>query len=295
MRRYFSGYVVVVCVMGSLIGGMGLSAAADHANAALLVETTQLVQRLDAANVRIVDVRSKEAYDAGHIPNAVHLGADDIIDAQSHISGELLPVPRLATMLGERGIGKDTEVMLYDAKGGFLAARVFWMLEYFGHRTVRVLNGGFPKWTREGRAVTTAVPTVARTHFPITLIPRRYASADWVRDRARDAEVVVIDVRPGKMYQAGHIPWAKNIPWKANLTKQSTLKDAETLLKHFASHGVTKDKNVVVHCQAGKAAAHSYFTLRLLGYPRVRSYDRSWAEWGNADELPKAIGAGSKG
>ena len=80
---------------------------------------------------------------------------------------------------------------------------------------------------------------------------------------------------------------AKSIPWKRNLAEDGTLKSAAQLKTHFAALGVTPDKNIAVHCQNGKAAAHSYFTLRLLGYPRVRSYDRSWAEWGAADDLPK--------
>lgn len=126
----------------------------------------------------------------------------------------------------------------------------------------------------------------------VNLTPRRYASADWLLERRDDADTVVVDVRPTKLYQAGHIPWARSIPWKLNLTEQGTLKPADELLAHFAEHGVTPDRNVAVHCQNGKASAHSYFTLRLLGFPQVRSYDRSWAEWGAADDLPKVLGAG---
>ena len=96
-------------------------------------------------------------------------------------------------------------------------------------------------------------------------------------------------MRPAKLYQAGHIPWARNIAWSQNLTEAGTMKSADELNLHFATLGVTPDKNVAVHCQNGKAAAHSYFTLRLLGYPQVRSYDRSWAEWGSADDLPKIV------
>ncbi len=264
------------------------AAAADYANPQLLVETEQLAAHAGQTDLRVLDVRPKAAYDKGHIPGALHLGADDVIDPNSHISGELRPAAELAAMLGERGIGKDTQVVLYDDKGGFHAARLFWMLESMGHNKAAVLNGGIPKWVQEGRELSTETPKVARATFAVTPIPRKVATADWLLDRQDDPSVVVIDVRPGKLYKAGHIPWAKNIGWKQNLTEQSTLKSADALLEHFAAHGVTPDKNVAVHCQNGKAAAHSYFTLRLLGFPRVRSYDRSWAEWGSADDLPKA-------
>ena len=265
-------------------------AAADYANPHLLTSTAELEQLLETPGLRIIDVRSREKYDAGHIPGALHLGADDVIDPDSHVEGELLPFDRLAAMLAARGIARNSQVVLYDDRGGFHASRLFWMLEYFGHRQVSILNGGFPKWQDEARAVTTDVPPIQPASFAITLMPRKAATADWLLDRQGDPSVVVIDVRPPKAYAAGHIPGALNIPWKQNLAADSTLKSAGELLEHFAALGVTKDKNVAVHCQNGKAAGHSYFTLRLLGFPRVRSYDRSWAEWGPADDLPKAVG-----
>ncbi len=286
LRKRTRVTALVALLVPLAIGGQAV--AADYANPHLLVETDQLAAHAGQTDLRMLDVRPKAAYDKGHIPGALHLGADDVIDPDSHISGALMPAAELAAMLGARGIGKDTHVVLYDDKGGFHAARLFWMLESMGHNKAAILNGGIPKWVKEGRELSTETPKVARATFAVTPIPRKIATADWLLDRQADPSVVVVDVRPGKLYKAGHIPWAKNIGWKQNLTEQSTLKSADALLKHFASHGVTPDKNVAVHCQNGKAAAHSYFTLRLLGYPRVRSYDRSWAEWGSADDLPKA-------
>ena len=264
--------------------------ASDYANAHLLIETAQLSERLDEENLRIIDVRSAADYAKGHIPGAVRLGADDVIDPDAPIAGHLRSPEAMAQRLGALGIDKDTFVVLYDDKGGFHASRLFWMLEHFGHRKVALLNGGIPKWLDENREISTKAAMVKRKRFVVNLVPRRSASADWLLERRDDPNTVVIDVRPTKLHKAGHIPWARSIPWKQNLTEQGTMKSAEVLLAHFAAHGVTPDKNVAVHCQDGKASAHSYFTLRLLGFSQIRSYDRSWAEWGTADELPKASG-----
>ena len=267
------------------------SLAQDYANPRLLMQTGDLATLLDDPGLRILDVRSAEAYAESHIPGAFHLGADDVIDPDSHVEGDLLHATRLAAMLGALGVDRSTKVVLYDDNGGFHASRLFWMLEYFGHRRVALLNGGFPKWAKEGRDATRDVPQTEAKTFALTLTPRRLATADWLLDRQDDPSAVVIDVRPPKLFEAGHIPWARNLSWKQNLGAEATFKTAEELLANFAAHGVTKDKNVVVHCQNGKAAAHSYFTLRLLGFPRVRSYDRSWAEWGSAEDLPRAKGS----
>lgn len=281
----------LVGVVGMIVLVASPALASEYANPQLLVETDQLAAMSAKPDVRVVDVRAKADYDAGHIPNAVHLGFQDVVDAGSHIQSAILPNAQVAKMLGQRGIGKDTMVIFYDDTGGFRAARLFWMMEYFGHRRTAIVNGGYTKWLSEKRPITKAVPTVQATTFPIDLTERRVATADWLLDRQQDANVVVIDVRGPGAYAKGHIPWAKNIPWKGNLTADKTLKSADELHEHFATNGVTKDKNVAVHCQDGRAAAHSYFTLRLLGYPRVRSYDRSWAEWGMADDLPKVVAA----
>ncbi|MEM8588140.1 MAG: sulfurtransferase [Pseudomonadota bacterium] len=268
--------------------GATSASAADYANPDLLTSTETLGLMLEDPNVRVVDVRPREAYDAGHIPGAIHLSADDIIDPVSHVDGDLLPLSELAAMLGERGIGPETRVVFYDDRGGFHASRLFWLLEYLGHRQVSVLNGGFPAWEREGWSVSQEAPTVEPTVFPINLTPRRAASADWLMERRDDPSVVVIDVRPTPMFEEGHIPWARNIPWAQNLNEDGIMRSAEDLLAHFAAHGVTPDDNIAVHCQNGKASAHSYLTLRLLGFQQVRSYDRSWAEWGHAYDLPTA-------
>jgi len=125
--------------------------------------------------------------------------------------------------------------------------------------------------------------------FQSALSPRRHASAEDVLTHREVPGSVLIDVRPPKMYAEGHIPWAVNIPWAKNLGEDGRFLTAAELLAHFKQNGVTPEHDVIMHCEVGLASSHSYVALRLLGYPRVRVYHRSWAEWDSDPALPKAI------
>ncbi|MEM1314541.1 MAG: sulfurtransferase [Pseudomonadota bacterium] len=293
--------IVRAAVLGA---GLALAApsafAVDYANPQLLIDAEALAEVLDAARqagrssddrarVVLIDVRPAEAFEAGRIPGAVHLAPDAVADPGSPIEGELRPVDDIARMLGDLGVSADARVVLYDDKGGFHAARMFWVLEYFGHRNAALLDGGVQAWERAGGALMRSPADRPEPQaFSPALSPRRFASADWIMERRRDAAATVVDVRPAAAYAAGHIPWAVNVPWSANLEADKTMKSADALIAHFAARGVTSERAVVVHCQNGLASAHSYFALRLIGHPDVRTYHRSWAEWGSAGDLPVA-------
>jgi thiosulfate/3-mercaptopyruvate sulfurtransferase len=281
-----AGFAVAIALGAGVPARAG---AVDYANPHLLVSSAQLGAMLGRDDVRVIDVRPKRDYDMGHIPKALNIAADSVNDSNAQVDGARLLDDKLAELFASRGIDKSTHVVLYDDKGGFHAARLFWMLDYFGHRKISILNGGIQKWTADGHKLSQDAVKARPAQFTPTPMERRAASADWLLERRDNANVIVIDVRPPALHQKGHIPWARSIPWAQNLKPDGTMKSADELLAHFAAHGVTPDKNIASHCQDGKASAHSYFTLRLLGFPRIRSYDRSWAEWGAADDLPKTI------
>lgn len=268
--------------------------ASDYANPQLLSSADGLESRNGAENLRIIDVRKTEDFRQGHIPGALSLPFTELTDPHAAVAGALKSDASLAALFGEIGIDQKSEIVLYDDQGGFRAARLFWILEYYGHRNVSILNGGIQAWVASGRSLERpekSSKTASRfepTVFAITRSPRRFASADTILQHRGDDSTVVIDVRPAKMYHAGHIPWAKSIPWKQNLTDDSMLKSADELLAHFAAQGVEPGHHVIIHCQTGEASAHSYFAMRLVGFPRVRTYHRSWAEWGRDPALPQA-------
>jgi len=265
--------------------------------AQLLVDSAWLETHLNDANLRVVDmVSERKDYRRGHIPGAVYLSVDDV-RVKMREGGYRLPTEaEAARLFGDLGIGPDTHVVIYDDSGDLDAARLFFTLDVYGHREVSLLDGGIQAWRRGRRAETTVVPSVARTDYRPVRVGERVASAEWVRDRLNDPAVAVLDARSPDEYRGkdvrakrgGHIPGAVNVEWQENLRADGTFKPGDELRAMYAAKAVTPDKTVVTYCQTHHRAAHSYFVLRLLGYPRLVGYDRSWSEWGNRDDLPLA-------
>lgn len=263
----------------------------------LLVSTAWLAGHRTDAALRIVDLRDAEAYAAGHVPGAVHVPAGALFATVDGIEGMLPPLDAVAGALGGAGIGPEHTVVAYDDANGLYAARLFWVLDYLGHGGGRLLDGGWPKWQAEGRPVTQQAARPTPANFTPQPRPARIADLAWVRARLEDPAVVLVDARSMLEYRGitryadygGHIPGAVHMEWKHHLRADGTLRPPEALRAEYAALGVTPGREAVVYCQIMVRAAHSYFTLRWLGMPRVRAYDGSWAEWGNREDTPKAV------
>ncbi|MEM8877605.1 MAG: sulfurtransferase [Pseudomonadota bacterium] len=251
------------------------------------------------STLRVIDVRKADVYRAGHIPGSINVPFTELTDMHAAVEGALKSDTALAALLGDSGIHHSSQVVIYDDQGGFRASRLFWLLEYYGHRNVSLLDGGVDAWIGAGLPLDeggiASMADAAReygrhrpTEFSITRSPRRFASADTIMNHRYDENTIVVDVRPAAQYANGHIPWAVNIPWMQNLTPDGMLKSADELMAHFAGHGITMDSHVIIHCQTGEASAHTYFAMRVVGFSRVRTYHRSWAEWGSDPSLPKS-------
>jgi len=294
-RRTFGLAALALTATG--LPRLNLAQASNYANPGLLMEPGQLIAAASssaggdkaalAKDIVIIDVRPRDEFDAGHIPGARHLGPNSVVADQSPVEGSLMSVAEIEALLGSIGISADRRVVFYDDRGGFHAARMLWLMEYLGHRHAAVLNGGWSNWLEAGGPVETQMTAHELTVFKAALSPRRHATAQDVLSHRDETGAALIDVRPTRMYNEGHIPWALNVPWAQNLDQANRFKSASDLLSHFEGNGVTPEHDVIMHCQNGLASSHSYVALRLLGFPRVRVYHRSWAEWGNDPALPK--------
>ncbi|MFB3923455.1 MAG: sulfurtransferase [Terriglobia bacterium] len=278
-----------------LFGSLALSAS-DYPNATLLIETAELAEMLGQPEVHVLDARPPEEYRQGHIPGAVNLPAPATDDVEANRQGfPLSPFLALDLFLGA-GINSASRVIIYDSQGTRFAARVFYVLEFFGHQHVQILNGGFPKWQGEGRGVTAEASNAAPGDFEPQARGELIATSDWVAQHLTDANVRVIDARSpeevsgqrGTGPRVGHIPGAVNIEWTRVLDAgglQIILPRAE-LEKLFAAAEIKPEHEVVTYCQSGMRASLVYFALRLMGFPRVRVYDSSWADWSSNVALP---------
>src|SRR5262245_22493159 len=196
MNRSKQKLAALAAAIAMAVGLPAAAVAADYANPHLLVSSAELNDMLGRGDVRVIDVRPKQDYDVGHIPRALSIPADAVNDPTAQVQGARLLDDKLAGLFGSRGIDKSTQVVLYDDKGGFLAARLFWMLDYFGHNKVSILNGGIQRWTADGHKLNQDEVKVNPAQFTPTPRERRAASADWLLERRSDPSVVVIDVRP---------------------------------------------------------------------------------------------------
>jgi thiosulfate/3-mercaptopyruvate sulfurtransferase len=197
-------------------------------------------------------------------------------------------------VLAIHGVANDVPVVVYDEQSGVRAARAFWFLEYFGHPSVRLLDGGFGAWSRAGLPVSRDAAPAPAGDWTGKRELQTIATWREVKSAIGSEESVIVDTRSDGEYcgttvrakRGGAIPGAVHIEWTRNLGSDGAFKPEPELREMYESAGVTPDREVLTYCQGGYRAAHSYIALRLLGYPRVRNYVGSWKEWGDREELP---------
>ena len=276
-----------------------------------LTETDELARELDAPDLVIIDAswhmpaenrNAYEEYLAEHIPGAIFFDIDEIADTKSGLPHMLPPPEKFSSRMRSMGIGDGSRIVVYDSAGLFSAARVWWTFRVMGVDDVSVLNGGLPKWKREGRPLESGPPR-SRTARHFTA--RR--NLDLVRDVSdikallKDRSAEIVDARAADRFagkapeprpglRSGHIPGSHNLPYAKLLNKDGTFKTGPEIERLFEEAGVDLTKPVVASCGSGITASVLALGLAEIGHRRAAVYDGSWSEWGADQNLPIETG-----
>jgi thiosulfate/3-mercaptopyruvate sulfurtransferase len=270
--------------------------AGGYSRPELLVDTAWLAQHLNDPTVRIVDMRAR-GYAEGHVPQAVFLDNNWIRNPKAPPT--FLPTPQeFEALMSKLGISNTTKVVPYDERGGIYATRLWWLLNYYGHTNVAVVDGGWVKWTAEQRPTETAVPAVTATTFTVKPGTVKVATAADVIAAINKPGVKLIDARTqneidGKdargIKRSGFIESSVPVYWEDTLDPATrTFKSAAEITRLYRDKGVLPSDEVTTYCQVGMRASHDLFTLALIGHDisKLRNYYGSWEEWGNRDDTP---------
>jgi len=276
---------------------------AEYANPGVLVTTQWVADHLRDPKFRVIEVSvDQSAFDQGHIPGAVALNWFHDLEDRPH--RDIASKATIERLLGNAGVNRDTTIVVYGDNNNWFAAYAYWLFKLYGHRDVRIMNGGRKKWMDEGHPMTKETSVHPKVEYKAedpniniralreTVLKSIGQSGKGLVDvrspREFSGELLAPENLPQEGAQrGGHIPGAANIPWGEAVRPDGTFKSADDLKALYQSRGITPDKEIIAYCRIGERSAHTWFVLtELLGYPKVRNYDGSWTEWGSMVGVP---------
>ncbi len=283
---------------------------AEYAHPETLVTTDWVAKHANDEGVRIVEVDvDTKAYDEGHVPGAIAWAWNtQLCDI---VRRDILSKRQFEELMERTGVTPDTTLLIYGDNNNWFAAWALWQAKIYGHRDVRLMNGGRKKWLSESRELSTEAPKVKSTKYTAKEADVSLrAFLPQVQAASAQAAAALVDVRspqeftgeilappglPETCQRGGHVPGARSIPWSKAANDDGTFKSADELRQLYASEGVDGSKPVIAYCRIGERSSHTWFVLKyLLGFGDVKNYDGSWTEWGNLVGADVERGAAAK-
>ncbi|WP_285419816.1 thiosulfate sulfurtransferase [Pseudomonas sp. efr-133-TYG-5] len=266
----------------------------DFSGLALVIEPSELLPRLDARDLILVDLTSAARYAEGHIPGARFVDPKRTQLGQAPAPGLLPSKEKLEELFGELGHRQDAVYVVYDDEGGGWAGRFIWLLDVIGHDKYHYLDGGLPAWLAEGSPMSIQIPPAVGGPVALILHEEPTATREYLQSRLGAADLAIWDARGPLEYsgekvlaaKGGHIPGAINFEWTAGMDPARHLRIRRDMPQILEQLGITPDKEIITHCQTHHRSGFTYLVAKALGYPRVKGYAGSWGEWGNHPDTP---------
>ena len=263
-----------------------------------LIGTEEFSKLQKQSNVLLVDAEAPATYQRGHIPGAVNLYFKLFTNLKSRRKNAYpVSVKDAEKLLGGAGINNDTFVVIYDSGEGPASTGLWFVLDFFGHKKMKVMSGGFRKWVKEGRSVTQDVPKVMKKKYVARAHPKKVVTLKWMKRNMRKKNVMVVDARSLNEYigqivpegtsRGGHIPGARHLEWAKLAGDLETFKSADEIRKILTKHGITRNTKVITYCNSGIGrSSYLSMALELAGYDNVKEYTGSWEDWSGDPRLP---------
>ncbi len=277
-----------------------------YAHPETLVTTEWVAANSDAAGITLVEVNVDHSlYEQGHITGAV--GWSWKTQLSDTVRRDILSREDFEQLMRSSGIGNDSTVVLYGDSNNWFAAWAFWQMKVYGHKDVRMMDGGRKKWEAEGRAMSSDINSVSASSYVAPDADNSLRAFLPEVQRQVDVNAVeLVDVRspqefsgevlappglPETCQRGGHIPGASNIPWSKAVNEDGTFKSTDELRQIYGDAGISGERPIITYCRIGERSSHSWFAIKyLLGYGPIKNYDGSWTEWGNLVGAPVETG-----
>ena len=260
----------------------------------MVIEPSELEARLSDPQLLIIDLCSPQLYAKAHIPGAVHVAPRQLVAGTQPATGKLPGIDQLEALFSGLGYTGKEHIVVYDDEGGGWAGRFIWTLDVIGHRNYSYLNGGIHSWLKEGHPTDNSPVQRQPEAVSLSIDDSVIASVEYILGSLEKEDVAIWDARsPGEYcgekvlaMKGGHIPGAINFEWTRGMDPDNNLRIRADLLEELSGLGLTRDKEIITHCQTHHRSGFTYLLARVLGYGKVRAYDGSWSEWGNRQDTP---------
>lgn len=273
-------YLLLFILISSMIMVAGCSTnTADEGE--YIITAKEVKDYLNKPGVVIIDMQKPEEYAKGHLKGAVNIAMQNIV-INTPVPNMLAPKEQIETVLGEKGIGNDTSILIYDNNNNMEAARMFWTLQVYGHQNIKVISGGIKAIQDAKLEVNTVVPTVSSVKYIAKdKNTNIVATIEEVKAQVNQPQpkTVILDTRSSEEYAEGSIPGAILMNYLDNNYNDLTYKSVQDIKIRYIENKVTPEKQVIMYCKTSVRAAQTYLALYNAGYRNLKVYDGAWLEW----------------